>query len=214
MNQEDSSSDIEFVETVHPLEMNTSSYVPVSLSEPIDHAMNSSTFQSFSSASIIEDFYQEPDSLFSLEKNPVPKASNCLSNDSSLVFIDNQIKQLPSTLIETFSSFAQTVLPQSIHSAIPILTEYFKSVTISPFVNSILPSLENELRVTLIAKEPEYTFIKLARLLTLSCCSESSCERIFSKARLICGSNKYRSSVKTLNARLLVSYYSHKKFPK
>ena len=141
-----------------------------------------------------------------LERNRIRKIPEDIPNFSGLGSIDEEILKLPSTLVDTFKNFASTVIPLPNQAELEALTEYFRMYILSPFPSPILPGLEVEMKSSILSSQRERMFKNIMRLITMSPCSESACERIFSKARLICGQRKYRMTMETLNARLTVAY--------
>ena len=184
------SSDIEFLGVIH---QGTSSSSSSSSTQPPAAAME-------------ETAHENSRQTLALESNLVKTISENLPNLTGLTSIDEEILKLPSMLLETFRNFAATVLPPPNRTELDALTEYFRTYILSPFPSTILPGLGIEMKSRMIASHRERMFKNIMRLVTMSPCSESACERIFSKARLICGQRKYRMTIETLNARLSVAY--------
>ena len=118
--------------------------------------------------------------------------------ESSLNFI---LSSLPISLMY----FIGEILPTDRQHLLASIQEKLR-VFFTPHSSSVRSTLEDELHQLASDKEPEGTIIaKLFRILLYSSCSESSCERVFSRARFIVGKRRYTLSRRALFASLLVS---------
>ena len=142
-----------------------------------------------------------------LDSRSIPRMKEDSIEDSSLAMIDETIRAMPSRAAETFVAFADSVTPTNRKSTIPGLLEVFRTCVLAPFPADTLPGLDVELRASLLSGCCESRYRHLMRLLCLSCCSETPCERTFSKARLLCGTRLYRLKTESLNAKLILSYH-------
>ena len=142
-----------------------------------------------------------------LDSRSIPRIREDTIGDGTLGMIDEIIQAMPSRVVETFVAFADSVIPLGWKSLIPGLVHVFRTCVLGPFLTPYLPALDIELRSTAISPLAECRYRHLMRLLCLSCCSETPCERTFSKARLLCGTRLYRLKTASLNAKLILSYH-------
>ena len=164
---------------------------------------------SFSSSSshildLMEDEYHDPADRNLLSEEPI--RSLCLDPPSqkTLASVEALILSLKVTINKTFFQFAQTVLPFNVHSIIPNLMDIFNTVLLTSNTCGTLTDLNVELLSYSISPKIEAIFKHLVRLLVFAPCSESSCERVFSRVRAICGERKYALAPQTLTARLVL----------
>ena len=97
-----------------------------------------------------------------------------------------------------FQTHLRAILPQRLHVWVPLLTKRFRYEMFAAQDRNII---SNQLSSVI------YQHVVTA--LTYSPCSESECERIFSKAKFICGRRRHNLRLQTLNQLLSIVYLSH-----
>ena len=127
--------------------------------------------------------------------------------------IDNGIRSITANLRRAFVYFMIQLLPQTtIDMPQQILPRihWFFSYQFRP--GSLLPSLTEEFRRFDSGSAEEKIAAQIMKILLFSSCSESSCERLFSRARFVVGKRRYQLSRRALFSSLLVSDLALKKF--
>ena len=110
-----------------------------------------------------------------------------------------------SSLQQQFTNHVRDVLPTKFHSWIPSLERCFlkdlKASELSLHSQTIVKEMQQPQLVQTI-------YSTIVTCLVYAPCSESECERIFSKAKHICGDRRHNLLLKTLNCSLAVTYLS------
>ena len=108
----------------------------------------------------------------------------------------------------TWDSYVKSLLPNLPLERQTLLHSQFTSLIANSNPFSEVRNPFRFLRILALSNQSLTLFCYLARCLLASSVSESSCERIFSRAKWIIGQRRHRLSVQTLNALLHILEYS------
>ena len=129
--------------------------------------------------------------------------------------IDNGIGSIIGTLPRAFVYFMNHLLPKTTldipRQVLPRL-KWFFSPQFRTDSESLLPSLTEDFQRLDNGMPQDRIASQIIKVLLFSSCSESSCERIFSRARFIVGKRRYQLSRRSLFSSLLVSDLALKSF--
>ena len=169
-----------------------------------DHrtAMNPLSSSSYTDKENAEDVIKEQ------TKIPVSQSS---SREADHRYINSMFELVmtayPQSLKEIFEAYINSILPQGYISFKQRLIEQYTLWLDSTSITEYVPTIADvtlELSYGFAKERPLFGYI--LRSLCFSVCSESSCERLFSKVRLICGKRRYNLSLATLNAALSIVF--------
>ena len=125
---------------------------------------------------------------------------------SLTIQIDNGIRSITGILPQAFVYFMIPLLPRTtknIPQEVLPRIQWLFSYSFHP--GSLLPSLREEFQRLATDNDEDAIATKILKVILFSSCSESSCERIFSRARFIVGKRRYQLSRRALFSSLLVS---------
>ena len=127
--------------------------------------------------------------------------------------IDQGIRSITGMLPQAFVYFMIHLLPKTTinipQHVIPRI-QWFFTYPLHP--SSLLPSLTEEFQRLDTAIPEDKIASQILKVILFSSCSESSCERLFSRARFIVGKRRYQLSRRALFSSLLVSDLALKRF--
>ena len=141
-----------------------------------------------------------------------PTIEDDTAENSLVARIGELIDGIIKSIDESFAFYCTSTIPSDMQTITsPLLTHHWKHSQRQIPGTLPLPTLSMDLAQDHTFDWIERMYTQLVFNLVFSACSESSCERIFSRARFIIGKRRYQLSLLSLYSSLLVSSEENRK---